>query len=179
MRPRPLVDLAVPEPPEQVLAAFRACLETGHCTVEGHVGQREMSIVLDGESRHAFSPWLSVEAYPWQGGTRLRGRFGPHPNLWTLFVFVYSTWVAVFLVGAVLGYVQLVMATPAWGLLLAGLAAGGQAIACSVDLLGRRWGRSQMGTIRAFLLERLPHATEVPRGAPLPHELGDEVPVHP
>lgn len=170
MRPRPLVDLHVSEAPEDVLGAFRDCLEAGHCTVEGHVGSTEMSLVLDGPSRHVFSPWLSVEAYPWQGGTRLRGRFGPHPNLWTLFVFIYSTWVVVFLVGAVLGYVQLAMNTPAWGLILAGVAAGGQAVACSVDLVGRRIGRTQMSVLRHFLHERLPHASEVPPGAPMPWE---------
>lgn len=170
MRPRPLVDLEVPEPPENILGRFRDCLATGQCTVEGHVGKGEMSIVLNGESRHVFSPWLSVEAHSWRGGTRLRGRFGPHPNLWTAFVFIYSVWVAVFIGGAVYGYVQFVMGQSPWGLWVALGAAVAQGVACGVDLTGRSIGRKQMDTIRTFLVQQLPDAHEVPPDAPLPHE---------
>lgn len=171
MRPRPLVDIEVQAPPDEVLGRFRSCLETGQCTCEGSVGTKEMSLVLSGESRHVFSPWVSLEAHEWQGGTRLRGHFGPHPNLWTLFVFIYSTWVVVFLIGGVLGYVQFVMGETPWGLYVALGAAVAQGLACSVDLVGRAIGRRQMDVLRQFIGSTLPDAAEVPRDAPLPHQL--------
>ena len=49
-----------------------------------------------------------------------------------------------------------------------------QGIACSVDLVGRAYGRQQMGILRQFIGSTLPDASEVPRDAPLPHQV-DEV----
>lgn len=173
MRPRPLVDLEIQAEPDEVLSRFQRCLDTGQCTCEGSVGTKELSLVLAGESRHTFSPWVSLEAHRWKGGTRLRGHFGPHPNLWTMFVFIYATWVVVFIIGAVLGYVQFVMQQPAWGLWIALGAGVAQGIACGVDLVGRRIGRGQMHVLRQFIGNTLPEASEVPDDAPLPHELTD------
>ncbi|TVQ92111.1 MAG: hypothetical protein EA397_08000 [Deltaproteobacteria bacterium] len=168
MKPRPLVDLQTSDPPDLVLRRFRDCLAAGACPVEGHVGSKELSLALSGEGRHVFSPWLSVEVYPWRGGTRLRGVFGPHPNLWTLFVFIYATWVVVFIGGLVFGYGQWITSADPWGLWLAGGAAVAQGVSCGVDLWGRSYGRRQMQTIRDFMLSALPDACEVPPDAPLP-----------
>lgn len=180
MRPRPLVDIEVQAPPDEVLDRFRHCLDTGMCTCEGSVGKKELSLVLAGEARHVFSPWVSLEAHTWRGGTRLRGHFGPHPNLWTLFVFIYSTWVVVFIVGSVLGYVQYVMGQTPWGLWLAIGAGAAQGVACSVDLVGRSFGRRQMDILRTFIGSTLPEAKEVPADAPLPHQVDDlhDAPAH-
>ena len=175
MRPRPLVDVTVTAPPDEVLSRFRDCLATGACTCEGHVGQKELSLALAGESRHTFSPWVSLQAYPAPEGTRLRGHFGPHPNLWTLFVFIYATWVVVFIGGSVYGYVQFAMGEHPWGLYVALGAAVAQAGACGVDLIGRAYGRRQMDTLRQFIDATLPEAREVPRGAPLPHQVMDSM----
>lgn len=168
MKPRPQVDVQSTAPPEQVLAQLRACLEGGSCPVEGHVGTKELSLALSGEARHTFSPWLSLQVYPWQGGTRLRGVFGPHPNLWTLFVFIYATWVVVFIAGVVYGYGQWVTQSAPWALWIALGAAVAQGASCAVDLVGRAASRQQMHTIRAFLSERLPDARELPPDAPPP-----------
>lgn len=168
MRPRPLVDLQTSAAPDEVLAQFRTCLATGACGVEGHVGRKELSLALKGEARHTFSPWVSLEVYPWHGGSRLRGVFGPHPHLWTMFVFVYATWVAVFIGGLVFGYGQWVTNESPWGLWLAAGAVVAQGVSCSVDLVGRSYGRRQMDIIRTFLHDQLPEATELPPETPPP-----------
>jgi hypothetical protein len=171
MRARPIVDLHVQAPAPEVLGRFRACLDTGACTCEGSVGIREMSLVLRGEERHVFSPWLSVQAYNWEGGTRLRGRFGPHPNLWAIFVFIYAVFVFVFIGGLVYGYVQWVIGEPPTGLLVSLGGALAQGVACSIDLYGRSHGARQMHRVREFLLSTLPEARELPPETPGPHEV--------
>lgn len=173
MRERPLVDLEIQAPPDDVLDRFRHCLETGQCLCEGHVGDRELSLVLRGEERHTFSPWLSLQAYPIGEKTRLRGHFGPHPNLWTLFIFIYSVWVAVFVGGALYGSVQLTLGQTPWGLWAAGGAILAQAVACGIDLAGRAKGAKQMDTLRTFIRSTLPEAHDVPADAPLPHQQQD------
>jgi len=168
MRPRPLVDLQTPAAPDVVLARFRDCLSTGKCGVEGHVGSKELSLALQGEARHVFSPWVSLEVYPWQGGARLRGVFGPHPNLWTLFVFIYATWTVAFTAGVIYGYGQWITQESPWALWVALGAALAQGASCTVDLVGRAYGRRQMDTIRAFLRDQIPDAADVPPDAPPP-----------
>jgi len=171
MRVRPIVDLHVQAPAPEVLGRFRARLEAGQGACEGTVGVREMSLVLRGEDRHVFSPWLSVEAHVWEGGTRLRGRFGPHPHLWAIFVFIYAIFVFVFIGGLVVGYVQWVMGEVPTGFLVSLAGAFAQGIACGVDLYGRARGRTQMDKVRDFLRNTLPEARELPPETPSPHAL--------
>jgi len=173
MRPRPLLDIQLVASQEEVMDRFNTRLKDGSSGLGGHVGKTELSLVLKGEERHTFSPWLSLQAYPWQGGTRLRGRMGPHPKLWTLFVFVYSVWMVVFVSGAVYGYVQMVLGDQPTAFWVALIGAVCQGASCSVDLLGRAKGRQQMHLLRNFIRDTLPEAEIVPETAPRPWENED------
>ncbi|MFT7521323.1 MAG: hypothetical protein ACI9MC_003474 [Kiritimatiellia bacterium] len=170
MRSPPLVDLQTETSPAKVLDTFRSCLGTDNCALDGSVGTKEMSLVLRGEDKHVFSPWVSLQAYPGRGGTRLRGRMGPHPKLWTLFVFIYAVWSAVFLSGAVYGYVQLVLGQEPFAFWIALGGVVGQGCACSIDLYGRSKGRKQMHLLHGFLQTALPDAQNVPNSDPMPWE---------
>lgn len=155
-----------------MLTRFRDCLASGQCGFEGHVGRKELSIALAGDARHVFSPWVSLSVYPHDGGARLRGVFGPHPHLWTMFVFIYASWSVIFVAGLIYGYAQWVTkADPAemWVSLSVALAAAVfQGASCAVDLVGRGRSRPQMDAMRAFLHQQLPNAAELPPDAPPP-----------
>ncbi len=161
MRPRPEVHLELARPPEEVLQQFRQTLANPESLCEGHVGSAEFSLTLRGPERHAWSPWISLEVRANEGGTAIKGRFGPHPNLWTGFVLLYSSEVFIFLMGAMLGSVQLMMGDAPTGLLVLGAASFGLAISCGIDLYGRKLGRSQMERIRGFVEAVLLDAREV------------------
>lgn len=167
MRPRPLVDFDIAAPPEDVLTRMRAALAADAvCT--GHVGQREFSLEVAGEARHVFSPRISLMVEPTQTGAHVRGRFGPSPNLWTLFLFLYSVQVAVFVGGSVLGLVQTTLGQPPLGLYAAGLAILTLSASCGVDLLGRKRGKPQMTTVCHFIRDTLPELQQRPEPADAP-----------
>ena len=165
MRPRPLVHLLLPLPPADVLARVRARLEDPACPCEGAVGSRELSLEPRAPRRHVFSPWISLEVRAHPSGASMRGRFGPHPHLWGLFVLLYATLVAAFIAGTTYGFVQWTLGDTPSGLYLGGGALLGLSLACSVDLLGRRVGREQMDTVHAFLAATLPEGEDAPSDA--------------
>ena len=102
--------------------------------------------------RRLWSPHLSLRLDE-EAGARciLFGRFAPHPEVWTFFMFLYlASWFgAVF--GAVLGYVQRVSGEAAWGGWVAIGAAGMIALVHFAGALGQRLGRRQMLSLRTEL----------------------------
>ena len=110
--------------------------------------------------RRFWSPHLSLRLdSEEEGRCTLFGRFAPHPEVWTFFMFLYvASWFgAVF--GLVLGYVQWASNEAAWGM-WAGLGSGiAIALIHVAGALGQRLGREQMLSLRDELdgvLEGLP-----------------------
>jgi hypothetical protein len=99
---------------------------------------------------------------PTPNGTHVRGRFGPSPNLWTLFLFLYSVQVAVFVGGTVFGLVQVMLGQQPMGLYAAAVACMTLGMSCTVDLLGRKRGKPQMTTVCHFIRDTLPELQQRP-----------------
>lgn len=160
MRARPYLQLELPLPPEEVLSRFERalCVEGAPCA--GHVGSRELSLVVREAERHLFSPTISLEIRPAERGASVRGTFGPHPTLWTAFVLIYSALLFGVLISGSLGLVQWSLGMPAWGLWLAAGLAGVELLACAVDLGGRRIGATQMARMRRFVCGTLDVSVE-------------------
>jgi hypothetical protein len=83
----------------------------------------------------------------------LRGRFAPHPNIWTLYVFAAFGLGFSLLVGATWGYAQWATESTPWALISVPLVAilGGALYLAS--LVGQRLGADQMMQLRAALDE--------------------------
>ncbi|TNE87730.1 MAG: hypothetical protein EP330_17365 [Deltaproteobacteria bacterium] len=159
MRERPEVDLHVAIPPSEALVRLeKGLVECVDCV--GHVGRAEASFLLSEKHRHVFSPYLSLEVRPEGEGSRLKGRFGPEPHLWTLFVAIYASFCVMLLAGSVYGSVQVALGLGHEGLYVCAAALAGLAGSCSVDLVGRARGASQMAHIRGFLTDTFPDARE-------------------
>ena len=90
-RMRPRFQYVVPCPPEQALSSFQLRLQQPDCPYTGRIIQnRHIILRITPEERHYWSPVLAVDAHPHSDGTLLRGYFGPHPNVWSLFVALYA-----------------------------------------------------------------------------------------
>ena len=89
--------------------------------------------------RRLWSPHLSLRLDEEQSDRcTLFGRFAPHPEVWTFFMFLYvAAWFgAVF--GAVLGYVQSVSNESAWGFWVAVAAGIGVGLIHAAGAIGQR-----------------------------------------
>lgn len=108
------------------------------------------------DQRRLWSPHLSLRLDDeGRGRCTLFGRFAPHPEVWTFFMFLYvAAWFgAVF--GAVLGYVQWVSNEAAWGLWAALASSVVVGLIHGAGALGQRLGRAQMISLKGELDELL------------------------
>jgi hypothetical protein len=161
-RLRPVLELELSDPPDQVMAELRARLADCPRCVGVSVG-RHAELFVPERERRVWSPWLSVTAEAdGDRGARIRGRFAPHPHVWTLYMFLAFGLVFGMLVGATWAYAQWAMGQTPWALLsvpLGALLAGGLYL---VSLAGQRLAAAQIQQLAdelAHLLLENPQST--------------------
>ncbi len=143
--------MTVPLDQTVVLGRFRERLTQPDAPCQGHVGRGELSLTIRQDQQHAWSPWVSLDVYPSQDGTTLRGHIGPAPHLWGLFVAIYATFVFGFIAGTVYGYVQWSLGWDPVGFKIGVGSLVALGASCGVDLAGRRVGQGQMDVIHDFI----------------------------
>ncbi len=124
------------------LAAYAPDAEANGARIELHPPR---------ERQHLWSPALTVQLFSHSEGTRLDGRFGPGPSLFSLYVAISAISVFASLVGLAFAYAQWMLGvspTGLWALPCALLPVVG---AFLTQLAGRSVGREQMAELRRFL----------------------------
>jgi len=103
--------------------------------------------------RRLWSPWLSVTADEAGDGAVLRGRFAPHPNVWTFYLFLAFGLGFALLVGTTWGYAQWATETTPWALIaVPPVMVLGVALYVASQI-GQRLGAEQMILLRKALEE--------------------------
>jgi hypothetical protein len=106
---------------------------------------------VDQRQRRFWSPHLSVQVDDSDGGSVLRGRFAPRPEVWTLIAFLYFLMVFAVVLGAVFGYTQWVMGDTPWGLLAVPIGTLTIVSLHVASLVGQRLSTDQVQQLRAML----------------------------
>ncbi len=151
-RPRPLVIFESGDDPDRVVTRFVDALRTPPPPVIGTAVQRHVNLHVHERERHFWSPWLSLEIVERDGGGAVvRGRFGPHPSIWTAFVFTHFLVLVLGLFGTAYGYAQHVIEEPAWALWCAPGAVFLHAFVFGAEFIGKGLGSEQMFQIRDFV----------------------------
>ena len=123
---------------------FRECtMSAGRC----------MDLFVEDEARTFWSPHLSVQVEDDAQGSRLHGRYAPHPEVWTLFVFLYAASAFAALIGMGWGFSQMVLGRAPWGFLLT----PGALLGMLALYLGARWGQRRTRGQMVLLRDRLDH----------------------
>ena len=105
-RIRPTFSIPLSPEPNEAMSILRDRLQgTDYKECTSSKG-RCADFFVDEEERKIWSPHLSVQVEPEGGGSLLRGRFGPHPELWTLYMFLYTAVGFLATIGLILGFVQ-------------------------------------------------------------------------
>lgn len=153
-RIRPTFEIAMDLGPDAVMENLRRFLpRCPQCT--GMSVGRHAELFVPETERRVWSPWLSVTARENGRGSTVRGRFAPHPSIWTLYLFLAFGLGFSLLVGLTWGYAQWAMETTPWALASAVLIGALAAALYGVSLVGQRLGASQMEQLRAALEELL------------------------
>ena len=117
-----------------------------HCTGMS-VGRHAELFVPDSE-RRLWSPWLSVTADERSSGSLLRGRFAPHPSVWTFYLFLSFGLGFALLVGTTWGYAQWATDRTPWALASIPAVTVLGALLYLASQIGQRLGGEQMDHLR-------------------------------
>ena len=74
---------------DDIIRETRIILQERRVDISGLAMQDHITLQIPSESRHFWSPQLSVILYDETPQTRLVGVYGPMPNVWIIFAFGY------------------------------------------------------------------------------------------
>lgn len=137
---RPRFQSFVPCHPQKAFEKFRLRLQQPDCPFEGTVLDTFISVTVKASERHYWSPVLTVQSESVDGGTRLRGHYGPHPNVWTLLLAVAAAILFSGIFVLMYACAQILLGHTPWALL---------AIPGTLLLLGALYAVALMGQWRA------------------------------
>jgi hypothetical protein len=100
------------------------------------------------DQRKIWSPHLSIEVEPGQRGSLLRGRFGPHPHVWTVFLVLYAAVGFLTVLGLFVGFIQWQAGTVPWGLWGVWLGVSGLVVLYGLSILGQMMGAHQTAELK-------------------------------
>jgi hypothetical protein len=159
-RLRPRFEAPVSLSARQVLTRLEANLSEPACPCRGHTAGSHALLYIRDDLRHTWSPYLDLAVEQGADGSLLRGRFGPHPNIWTFFAALYAICAFIALAGLIVGVSQWSLgfsATGFWALPATAVVAG---IVYAVALMGQGLAQKQMHQLRQFLNRTLDLADE-------------------
>ena len=157
-RMRPGFELELPAPADQVGSRLQLALAADDPTALTSSGGGWAELLVPEAERRLWSPHLSVEIEDAGGRTRLRGRFAPRSDVWTLVMFIYFLMGFAAILGTILGYVQWTMDSPAWGFWVVPPSGGIILLLHAASRVGQRLAADQMGQLRARLDDALRRA---------------------
>lgn len=146
---RPSFTVGLDGSPEEAADAIRSRLSAmpqmeGRWLSKGKCAE----LYLPEPERRLWSPYVSIRLDEADEGCTLHGRFAPHPEVWTFFMFLYFLVVFLVLFGATLGYVQWASSEPAWGLWAVWIGFPVLALIHVASAVGARLGRDQMRRLK-------------------------------
>jgi hypothetical protein len=160
MRPRFEIVLA-PHEGDQLLAELERSLRGPDLKVRGRMLPKHAELTTCKQLTHVWSPrlMLYVESAD-DGSESLRGRFSPHPNIWTGFLAIYAVLAMGGVFAAIFGISQSMLGMPAWSLLGVPLALALAAFTYGAAFIGQGLGAEEMYVLRSFVDEALRRARE-------------------
>ena len=148
---RPRFELQLPVTREAWLDALRSELENDPESLRGQVFRKHAVVEIRDGERTFWSPYLNLEVEDEPDGSVIRGRFSPHPNVWTMFMAVYILLALAALGGLSYGIVQYTLGQPPWAFLIVPAAVALFGFVYGATLIGQGLGAEQMYTMRSLI----------------------------
>ena len=150
-RMRPEFRIPVTGDGSAVLEQLRRQLEDATATITGQVVRDHAFLQMPPQRRSLLSPFLNLELKNEPGGTLLRGRFSPAPNVWTGFMALYIFLALCGLAGLMLGWAQTTVDEFPWGFIVFPGSMGLIAFAYGAAVIGQGLTADEMYELRAFV----------------------------
>jgi uncharacterized integral membrane protein len=161
---RPRFEFQLPVERERWLLVLSELLQSDAGSLRGQVFRKHAVVeVRDGE-RTFWSPYLNLEVEDEPDGSAIRGRFSPHPNVWTMFMAVYILLAIAALGGLSYGIVQYTLGQAPWSLLVVPAALALFGFVYGATLIGQGLGAEQMYKMRSLIDRACVDALDTPLG---------------
>jgi len=162
---RPTFRWLSPCPPGEALDRLGRLLADVPHAFTGRRAGNHLMLTVPPRDRHFWSPWAHVEVLDPDdpaaneqdhppapaGGCVIRGRFSPHPGIWTAYMLAYLALTTLIVFAGVFGYAQFTLerAPTAWLAVPACLLVAG--VMWGASLLGQRLAREQIESLTHVL----------------------------
>ena len=152
-RIRPQFTFEVRLPRDDVIERLRDGLEAKRWPLSGAVSSEHVDVRMNEERRHTWSPWLTLWVEEQDAGSRVRGRFGPHPDIWTLYLGLYAAVILVSGAIGLYGVAQWMIDQSAWGLWALPAGCLGVLLVWASAFVGQGLSTEQTMIMRAFVVD--------------------------
>ena len=148
---RPRFELHVPVERSAWLEAFQDALRDDSDLCRGQVFRRHAFVEIRDDQKRFWSPYLNIDLVDEPGGVAVRGRFSPHPHVWTLFMAIYILLGIAALAGLVYGLAQWILNEAPWAALGTPVAIALFAFVYGATLIGQGLGAEEMHVMRTLV----------------------------
>jgi hypothetical protein len=148
---RPRFRTVVPIPMQELTDKLRAELEKENAPFTGKVLSEFVVLRILPKDQHYWSPELTLQLHKENEGTLIRGLFGPHPAVWTMFAAFYIFAIFLSLIALLYGLSQWSLDLEPYGLWLLPIPIVLMIGAYITAFIGQRLGHDQMELLHHFL----------------------------
>lgn len=152
---RPYFSVHLPERIDVIAQKISNAIKRDGASCKGWVDTEYASLYLPETQQHFWSPHLALTFDEHEEGSTLRGRYGPKPTVWTMFIFFYAIIGFALLIITIIGLSNMSLNQPAsilwWIPVLLVLFLSLYLVA----YFGQKLGHDQMATLHEFLEDAL------------------------
>ena len=154
-RVRPIFNVETELDMEEIVQKIEAINHSSqpHSRLHIHVFDERIKLQLPEEGSHYWSPELEMHFSKTEDLTHIKGRYGPHPNVWTLFMVLYLAIAISSLFILIIGFARLSLGLSSRILWLLPLLIGSYIVLYIVSQLGQKLGADETFTIHHFVEE--------------------------
>ncbi|MCB0611151.1 MAG: hypothetical protein H6562_00595 [Lewinellaceae bacterium] len=152
---RPRFRKLVPHSMEELTGNVKTSLEASAQEITGSVGPSYLVLKVKSDERHFWTPQLNVSLEDDPNGTIVNGMYGPRPDIWMLFVFLYFLCGFITLVVLIIGLSQYQLGLSAYILWAIPFTLGGIFVLWFSSRTGQRLGKDQLQKIHGFVQQHL------------------------
>jgi hypothetical protein len=154
-RIRPKFEASLEKTPEEIIKILNYGLELAGHPFDAIDYPGHFIIRIKKENQHYWSPQLNLTFEEEERGCLVRGRYEPHPNVWTLFVLLYLAISILILFVAILGLTRINLGIEAKILWLLPILAATAAGMYLVSQIGQKLGAEETFDIHHFVENNL------------------------
>lgn len=141
----------------EIVEKVKLALDDTNAPVKGTVLESHIILKIPLAKQHYWSPQLDLNIEETRNGSLIKGRFGPRPSVWLMFIFFYSILAFISLMIMIMGFAQMNLGMSAhilWGLHITGVTF---LFVFFTAKVGQKLGQAEMIRLKEFLLTTIEH----------------------